>query len=103
MQPISDFVQIEPEEGQAATERTEVWIALDRTWAVENPDYLGQTRSFIAPTSLLLRPHQVRHVLVILLADVLDKLVVGRHQFRYERSLERLRIRARISDEVLDL
>jgi hypothetical protein len=29
VQPISDFVQIEPEEGSAATERTEIWLAFD--------------------------------------------------------------------------
>lgn len=27
--PISDFVQVEPQEGSPATERTEVWIAFD--------------------------------------------------------------------------
>ena len=27
--PISDFIQVEPEGGQAATERTETWIAFD--------------------------------------------------------------------------
>jgi hypothetical protein len=30
VQPISDFVQVEPEEGTPATEKTEVWIAFDR-------------------------------------------------------------------------
>lgn len=28
--PVTDFVQIEPEEGSPATEKTEVWIAFDR-------------------------------------------------------------------------
>jgi hypothetical protein len=27
--PISDFIQVEPDGGQAATERTETWIAFD--------------------------------------------------------------------------
>ena len=27
--PISDFIQIEPQEGSPATERTEVWLAFD--------------------------------------------------------------------------
>ena len=29
VQPISDFVQIEPQEGSPATERTEIWLAFD--------------------------------------------------------------------------
>jgi hypothetical protein len=28
--PISDFIQVEPQEGMAATERTEVWVSFDR-------------------------------------------------------------------------
>ena len=28
--PISDFIQLEPQEGEPATERTEMWIAFDR-------------------------------------------------------------------------
>ena len=27
--PISDFIQVEPDGGQAATERTETWVAFD--------------------------------------------------------------------------
>src|SRR5688572_30985491 len=27
--PISDFIQIEPQEGSPATERTEIWLAFD--------------------------------------------------------------------------
>jgi hypothetical protein len=30
VQPVSNFVQSEPEEGQPATEKTEVWVAFDR-------------------------------------------------------------------------
>ena len=30
VEPVTDFVQIEPEEGSPATEKTEVWIAFDR-------------------------------------------------------------------------
>jgi hypothetical protein len=55
VQPISDFVQIEPQEGSPATERTEIWLAFDEdnhktTFGISSGRVNLVTRFSVEPT-----------------------------------------------------